>query len=77
MTIAGKELLVTLLRGRLLLPTRNRLFVKMDENPFPELLDRRQPVGVAGNRRATNGQLNILNLAICARRSGLEAREAI
>ena len=77
MAITVQKLLVTLLRGLSLQPACNRLFVKLDENPFTKLLDRRQPVGVTGNRRATNGQLNILDLSISTCRSGLEAREAI
>jgi hypothetical protein len=77
MTIACKEFLVALCCRPSLKPLHNRGFVKMDENPFPELFNRRQPVGITGNRRATNGQVNILDLAIRACRSGLEAREAI
>src|SRR5215470_12242538 len=77
MAIAGKELLVALSGGVPLKPVRDHVFIKMDENPFPELLDCRQPVGVARNRRAANGQLNILDLAIRACRSGFEPREAI
>ena len=77
MAIACQQLRIALHRRRSLKPLRNSLFVEMDENAFPKLLDRRQPVGASGNGRATNGQLNILDLAIGACRRSLEACEAI
>jgi len=77
MIIACEEFLIALYCRPSMKPLHNRGFVKMDENAFPELFNRRQPVGITGNRRSTNGQVNILDLAIRACRSSLEAREAI
>src|SRR6516165_5503296 len=54
MAITSEELPIALLRGLLLQPARNGFFVKMNEDSLTELLDSRQPVGVAGNRRTTN-----------------------
>ena len=58
-------------------PLPDRGLVEMDEDALPELLDRRQPVGVTRDRRAAYRELDILDLAVRGRRRRLEPREAV
>jgi hypothetical protein len=51
--------------------------VKMHENPLTELFDSWKPIGVPGNRRATDRQLNVLKLSVRRCWSGIETRKAI
>src|SRR5579883_2793145 len=51
--------------------------IELEEEPLTELLDGRQPVRSAGNRRHIHGYLNVLHIAVDARRRRLEAREAV
>ena len=77
MTIAGKKLPDCVASWAPLEPLRNGRFVEMDEDAFSELLDCRQPVGVTGDRRAANGQLNVFDVAIRCGRRRLETREPV
>lgn len=64
-------------RGLLPEPLPDRRFVKMDENAFAKLLNRRQPVSVTGDRCAANAQLNVFDIAIRPRGSGFKSREPV
>ena len=66
MAITAKQARLSADDIRLLKPTVHRLFVDVDEEPFSELLDRRQPVGSTRNRRPPNSQLDVFNVAIGA-----------
>ena len=58
-------------------PGIDRRLVEMDEDALAELLNCGQPIGVARDGRAANGQLNVFDAAISFRRRCLETREAV
>src|SRR5580704_13265268 len=49
----------------------------MNEYSLAELLDRRQPIRVLGYRRATHGELDVLEVAVGAGGRRLEASKAV
>jgi hypothetical protein len=61
-TIAGKQLFMPKRGHRVLEPSLDRHFVKVDKDALPKLLDCRQPIGVARNWRATDAHLNVFNI---------------
>ena len=77
MSVSRYEFVVTSPRRIFPEPLCNRGFVKMNKNTLAELLDRREPVRVLRERRATHCELNILQVAVSAGRRGLEARETV
>src|SRR5262245_51281399 len=58
-------------------PLSNGALIKVDKNPFPELLNRGQPVRVLRQRGPTHRELNILEVPVGTGRRCLEAREAV
>ncbi len=60
-----------------LLPGFDRGRVEADEDPLAELLDRRQPVGPFGDRRAAHGKQDLLEIALGRAGRRLEAGEAV
>src|SRR6516162_410468 len=77
MPVSDHQLVVATPRCISFEPLVNCGLIKVDENPFAELLDRGEPVRILRKRRAAHREPNILELAVGAGRGSLESREAV
>ena len=75
--VSRHQLIVTTPRCISLDPLANCGLIKVDENPFAELLDRGQPVRILRKRGAAHRKLNILEVAVSTGRGSLESSEAV
>ena len=58
-------------------PFGNRSGIEVDEDAFPKLFYRGQPIGTTRYWGTANTQLNILNIAISSRRRRFKSRETV
>jgi hypothetical protein len=71
--VSRHQLIVTTPRCIPLDPLANCGLIKVDENPFAELLDRGQPVRIVRKRGAAHRKPDILELAVGAGRGSLKS----
>src|ERR1700730_708311 len=75
--VSRHQLIVTTPRCISLDPLANCRLIKVDENPFAELLNRGQPVRILSKRGAAHRQLIILEGAVSTGWGSLESSEAV